>query len=128
MRSRRWLPVAVALAILGASLVPGSASGAAGGAVGPVGVDKLLHAGGYAVLAFATLFALQARSLRTALLVVLLVTAFGGAVELLQSPVPGRHLSALDLVADAVGAALGALGWSLFGRDVSTPPDGGDQH
>lgn len=114
MRSRRLVPVVVALAILAGSFVPGSASGAAGGAVGPVGVDKLLHAVGYAVLAVAGLWAAPGRDARTVLAVVVVVTGFGGVVELLQWPIPGRSVSVLDLVADAVGAVLGAAGWWLF--------------
>lgn len=117
MRSPRWVPIAVALAILAASLVPGSTSSAAGGAVGPVGVDKLLHAVGYAVLAAVVLTALRRPTGREILAVVVLVTAFGGAVEILQAPVPGRTGSVLDLVADAVGAVLGAAGWWLFGAE-----------
>lgn len=112
MRSHRWLPLAVALGILAASLLPG---GGGGSAVGPVGVDKLLHVGGYAVLAAATLFALRRRDVRSSLVVLIIVTAFGGVVELLQGPVPGRHVSVLDLVADAVGAVAGTAGWWLFG-------------
>ena len=121
MRSRSWLPVAVATAILAASLLPGSASGAAGGAVGPVGVDKLLHVVGYAVLAAVVLAALRRPNGREALAAVVLVTAFGGAVELLQGPIPGRSVSLLDLAADAVGAVLGALGWWLTGPTLGEP-------
>lgn len=112
MRSRRWLPVVVAAVILAASLVPG---GGGSSSLGPIGVDKLLHVGGYAVLAVAALVAIHARTGRGALGVVLLVTVFGGVVELLQGPVPGRSVSFLDLVADAAGAVIGAAGWWLFG-------------
>ena len=115
MDARRWLPVAVGVAVLAASLVPGTA-GAGGGAVGPVGVDKLLHVAGYAVLAVATLVALRARTARSLVAVVVVVTAFGGVVELLQGFVPGRGVSVLDLVADAVGAVLGAVGWWVLGH------------
>lgn len=121
MRSRRWLPVGVALVIAAASFVPGSASGAAGGAVGPVGVDKLLHVAGYAVLAVAVLAALRVRSLTAVLAAVVLVTAFGGVVELLQGPVPGRSVSLWDLVADGVGALLGAAGWWLIRLSPGEP-------
>lgn len=117
MPSRRWLPVAIAATILAASLVPG---GGGGGAIGPVGVDKLLHVAGYAVLAVTTLDAMRDRTLRAVLAVVVFVTVFGGAVELLQWPVPGRRVSVLDLVADAVGAVLGAAGWWVSG---SSPTD-----
>lgn len=117
MRSRRWLPLAVALLILVASLVPG---GGGGGTLGPVGVDKLLHVAGYAVLAGTSLWTLRDRRLGTTLAVVVLVTGYGGVVELLQGPVPGRAVSLLDLVADAVGALLGVAGWWVFGHSRST--------
>ncbi len=117
MRARRWLPLAVALVILVASLVPG---GGGGGAIGPVGVDKLLHVVGYAVLAGTSLWALCDRRLGATLAVVVLVTGYGGVVELLQGPVPGRAVSLLDLVADGVGAVLGVVGWWLVGRPHST--------
>ncbi|MFW5939746.1 MAG: VanZ family protein [Halolamina sp.] len=123
MRSPRWLPVAVAAVILAGSLVPG---GGGGGAVAGIGVDKLLHVAGYAVLAATALAALQARSARTIVVVVVLVTAFGGVVELLQGPVPGRRVSTLDLVADFVGAALVAAGWWVAGvssADEAVPAD-----
>jgi len=105
---RRWLPIAVV--VLAASLVPG---GGGGGTIGPVGVDKLLHVVGYAALAAASLFALRTRTRRTMLVVAVVVTAFGGVVELLQGFVPGRAVSGLDLVADAVGAVTGVVAWWL---------------
>jgi len=114
MRLRRRLPVAVATVVLVASLVPGSG----GGAVALAGVDKLLHGVGYAVLAVTALVAIRARTGRASLGVVLLATVFGGIVELLQGPVPGRSASLLDLVADAVGAVVGAAGWWLFGSNT----------
>jgi len=110
MRFRGRLPVAVALVVLVASLVPG---GGGGGTLGPIGVDKLLHVAGYAVLAGTTLVALRERTLGVVLAVIVLVTGYGGVVELLQAPVPGRSVSLLDLVADAVGAVLGAVCWWL---------------
>ncbi|GAB7012078.1 VanZ family protein [Halolamina salina] len=108
---RRWLPIAVVAVVLAASFVPG---GGGGGTVGPVGVDKLLHVLGYAALAAASLFAIRSRTLRTMLAVLVVVTVFGGAVELLQGFVPGRTVSGLDLVADAVGAVAGVAAWRLF--------------
>jgi hypothetical protein len=118
---RRWLPIAVAVVVLAASLVPG---GGGGGTIGPVGVDKLLHVVGYAALAAASLFALRSRTLRTLLVVAVVVTVFGGVVDLLQGFVPGRAVSGLDLVADAVGAAAGVAAWRLFARS-SSPEDAG---
>lgn len=114
MVSRNWLPAAVVVVILATSLVPGG-GGSGLGAIGPVGVDKLLHVAGYAVLAATALWAGRIRTARASLGVIVAVTAFGGVVELLQGPVPGRHVSVLDLVADAVGAVAGAAGWWLGG-------------
>ena len=80
--------------------------------VGLPHADKLVHAGLYAVLAALLARALLGSRLRPLLagaLAVLLATGFGGIDELSQQLSPGREPSGLDLVADAVGAGVGAL-------------------
>ena len=70
---------------------------------GPAGSDKLYH-----VLAFACLaFPLPLVRPRLALWVVLAVTAYGGMIEMIQ-PLFGRQAEWGDLVADGIGAILGA--------------------
>jgi VanZ family protein len=72
------------------------------------GRDKLGHAGIYALLA--ALYTLTARvvSRRAAVVAIVAAVLFGATDEIHQSFVPGRDASWLDLLADTVGAAIGA--------------------
>jgi VanZ family protein len=109
---RAGVVVAVlALVVLGASLapVPGTVSTAS---TGTVGADKLLHAVAYAGLTFAVATAVDTRSPGRLAGVVLAVTAFGVAVELVQ-PFVGRTASLLDALADLAGSLAGALSWAV---------------
>lgn len=77
----------------------------------PVGADKVGHAAAYAVLGgFLTL------ATGRVWLAVLLATLFGVSDEVHQYFVPGRHADVLDVVADLVGALLGALGVAFLSR------------
>lgn len=70
---------------------------------GPAGADKIYH-----VLAFACLaFPLPLVRPRFAVWVILGVIAYGGVIEVIQ-PFFGRQAEWADLVADGVGAILGA--------------------
>ncbi|AEN05911.1 VanZ family protein [Halolamina sp.] len=113
MNTRWWPVVLVAAVVLAFSVVP--LGGTASGAVSGVGLDKLLHVIDYAALAFALGYAIRARRARVLLAVFAAAVAFGGAVELLQGPLPTRATSLADAVANAVGAALGTAGWWLLG-------------
>ena len=80
--------------------------------VGVQHLDKLVHAGLYAVLSALVARALLGSRLRpiaAGVLAALLATGFGLIDELSQQLSPGREPSGLDLVADAVGAGIGAL-------------------
>ncbi|NJK90904.1 MAG: VanZ family protein [Blastochloris sp.] len=66
-------------------------------------LDKLVHVGLYAVLAFL----LGRTGLRSAW-VILLSIAFGCLDEFYQSLTPGRSPDGMDILADACGALLGA--------------------
>ena len=71
---------------------------------GPSGSDKLYH-----ILAFACLaFPLPLVRPRLTIWVVVGVIAYGGAIELIQ-PFFGRQAEWADLVADGIGAILGAV-------------------
>jgi hypothetical protein len=71
---------------------------------GPAGSDKVYH-----VLAFACLaFPLPLVRPRLTLWVILGVIAYGGIIEMIQ-PFFGRQAEWADLVADGVGAILGAI-------------------
>lgn len=84
---------------------------------GPAGSDKIYH-----VLAFACLaFPLPLVRPRLALWVVLAVTAYGGMIEMIQ-PLFGRQAEWADLVADAIGAVVGAVTGTALSRYILTPP------
>lgn len=107
--SRRWFsPVLVAAVLLVASVVP---PGPAGGAAGPLPMDKLLHAAGYAALAGALAGALATRersARRAATLSFCGAVAYGIGIELVQAGVPYRAFSLADAGANALGALVGA--------------------
>jgi VanZ family protein len=108
-RQYRALAVALALVILAASLIPASGTPDTGH------TDKLLHAAGYAVLAWLGARALPASSRTDAAGVLVAVVAFGAGVELLQ-PLVGRNASRLDALANLVGAVAGMTYGGLSSR------------
>lgn len=99
-----WLATALLAAILCAlTLAPGE------GETGPSGRDKLYHFVGFGALALPLCLIYP----RRAWLVVAGVTAFGGAIEVIQ-PFVGRGAEWGDLLADALGALFAALvAWAL---------------
>lgn len=106
---------AVVLLVVGgvllASVVP--THGTTGGALLGVGVDKWLHAAGFAALAVSLSASRVARGWRPGR-VALAALAVGAAVEVLQWPIPWRDASGLDLLADAVGVAVGLGAWAAW--------------
>jgi VanZ family protein len=100
----QWSVVAVlAVGVLVASLLPAEGASALG-PFGVLGLDKWLHAVGYATLAGAVSLA-DGR----AIVGVLAAVAYGASIELLQLGVSYRSGSALDALANATGAVVGAL-------------------
>ena len=88
------------------------------------GVDKIMHAVAWAVLACAAWLVCRTwwtRVARTALAVWLVTLAYGALVEALQLAVPGRTAEWGDLAADAVGAsiAVALLSWRRIRADRS---------
>lgn len=83
----------------------------------PSGADKVVHAGAYLVLG--GLLTLAFGRPRLAFLLALL---YGASDEIHQLYVPGRHADLLDLLADAVGAAVGcAAVWHMQRRRSAAP-------
>ena len=82
--------------------------------------DKLFHGGAYGLLGLLLAGALfqPAQPLRTLLLVWLLGSLYGLSDEFHQSFIPGRDADLLDVLADSVGALLGALAGTLFMRHL----------
>ena len=118
----RWLAVAlIAGADLLASVVRADGVSGALGPFGVVGLDKWLHALGYALLALALAYALAERPTgRVAATVFVGVIGFGFGVELLQATIPYRDFSWIDTVANGVGSAIGATTWSILRGQVTT--------
>lgn len=69
------------------------------------GVDKLLHALFFLLLAALPLYGIPDR--KTALLLALSVAPYGYLLEFMQRMVPGREFSAHDLIANNLGALAG---------------------
>jgi VanZ family protein len=103
-----WAPVAACMALIFAL------SSMSSPPAPPNVWDKLLHGGGYGVLALVTLRATSGGRLggltrRTLAAAWIITTAYGASDELHQAFVPRRSADVLDVVADAAGAAA-ALG------------------
>jgi VanZ family protein len=76
-------------------------------------LDKLRHFAAFAALAWVAVQGFgRARPAATAVALALL--GYGVFIELVQSLIPGRQASAADVLADAVGIALGLLAARAF--------------
>jgi VanZ family protein len=84
--------------------------------------DKLLHVGAYTVFGFLCLRAthggIRKPSRPHVLLALLLAVGYAALDEWHQTVVPGRDPSALDWVADSVGAALSFLIYARLGSAI----------
>lgn len=79
-----------------------------------LGWDKLNHGSAFVALAFCAWLGLGANTWRRVLALVALL-AYGGLIEVAQLFVPGRFGEWADLLADAVGLAVGAaLAWLVL--------------
>jgi VanZ family protein len=110
-----WIPAATgAIAIFIASAQPGTAYPQ----LGVPGVDKLVHFTVYGLLGAACAFGLtrscSVRAARMALAAAAMAAAYGATDEAHQLFVPHRSFDWFDLVADAVGALVGAAVFARF--------------
>lgn len=78
------------------------------------GWDKMNHVLAFAGPALAGLLGRAGRGVRSAVLLLAGLLAWGGVLELLQTLVPPRQGDVADLVADAIGLAIGALIYRLL--------------
>ena len=117
-RLRRF--IAGAMLVLYALLIFGGSSGAAPGAITSLELpDYLLHMAEFAVLGFLCSRWLLHLTLKTSVGVLLLLPTALGALygisdEIHQSFVPGRDPAVSDVLADAIGSAVGALTYRLI--------------
>ncbi len=98
----RWLLAILVVAVAWLALAPAPPDALS------TGWDKLNHASAFTALCVAALFAFP-HSRANVLWVAVALLAFGGAIEIAQSFTPTRSAEWGDLLADAVGIALGAL-------------------
>jgi VanZ family protein len=83
------------------------------------GWDKLNHLSAFVALTVAASFSAKA-SLRHALLSAIALLAYGGLIEIVQTFLPPREGDWADLLADALGIALGMAVASLARRFTAT--------
>ncbi len=115
-RAWRW-PLLWAMFILLLCLMPGAALPTWHWA-DLFSVDKLVHAGLFAVLAVLAFRALPHRSPVIVAVTALFCVAYGGALELMQQlPVLGRRGDWNDFLANGIGVCLGwAWQWLPWGK------------
>jgi VanZ family protein len=70
-----------------------------------IGLDKMLHAFAFVLLAAIPLYSIPDR--KAAILIALSVAPYGYLLEFLQKSIPGREFSPEDLIANNMGALLG---------------------
>ena len=71
--------------------------------------DKLIHLIEYFILGILAMKSVKKVNLNTVILVIIFGLLFGSIDEFLQSFISGRFSSALDVLADTIGTAIGAL-------------------
>ncbi|AFK18208.1 antibiotic resistance protein VanZ [Haloferax mediterranei ATCC 33500] len=81
------------------------------GPLGLVGLDKWLHAVGYAGLGFALAFAVRAIRLREVGGAIAVAGLYGLCIEFVQAGLPYRTFSVMDMGANVLGAMLGGVLW-----------------
>ncbi|WP_148415980.1 VanZ family protein [Haloferax sp. KTX1] len=114
---RAAVALGYALVVLVASVVPtppGSLTPM--GPFGLVGLDKWVHAAGYAGLGLAFASAVRARGREEVAATVVAAGAFGAAIEVVQAVLPYRSFGVADAGANLVGAVLGGVVWVALVR------------
>ncbi|WP_416838623.1 VanZ family protein [Haloferax sp. DFSO52] len=101
-----------ALVIFVASVLPTPPGGLAPtGPFGVVGLDKWIHAVGYAGLGFGVAYASHARDGREIGTAVVAAGVFGACIEVVQAGLSYRTFSLWDMGANVLGALVGGVLW-----------------
>ncbi|RXK47488.1 VanZ family protein [Halorientalis pallida] len=114
----RAVPVIVyAAVVLVASVADPPAGGLTpAGPLGLVGVDKWLHAVGYATLTLLVAYALSGATKRWPAVAVAVAAIYGAGIEVVQSVLPFRSFDVLDVLANTLGALLVGIVVSVVSR------------
>ena len=120
-RVRYALVALVASIVLVASVVETSATPSTG-PFALLGMDKWTHALAYAGVTATLAYASIENGRARLALAVGLAVAFGIGIEIVQWPIVYRTASVADVLADAIGACLLALGWRSLARYVRFVP------
>lgn len=127
--TRLTIAVGFALAVLVASMMHAPADPLTDfGPLDMFRVDKWIHFGSYALLAFLGAYVALTRSAMTLLLIATVTTVFGAGVEVLQSTIAWRTMESGDLIANTLGALLAVavwwLAWTVLPGPRGTSADG----
>lgn len=119
--------VPLRLALLGAALLanvpfylPSLPAETDGFAAVP-GLDKVVHAGVFALTVWAAGRVLAPQRRFPIGWVVIIALVHAVLIELVQMAMPGRSASIWDILADAVGIALGVIAWRFEQRRALSP-------
>ncbi|WP_379813707.1 VanZ family protein [Halorientalis brevis] len=112
--------VLYAVIVFGGSVVPPPSSGISpAGPFGLVGADKWLHAATYAAFVVLVVYALWTVTPRLLVVAVVVASAYGAGLEVVQSFLPLRSFDLLDMLANVLGALLaGVVLWVLSRRSA----------
>lgn len=102
-RAWQWLLWMVAIAVCYLALTPHPPKKMS------LGWDKLNHTTAFATLMVCACLGFARRRSVPWLATALSLLAFGGLIELVQAFIPGREADTFDLLADALGMAIGGL-------------------
>lgn len=107
----RAVPAVLYAAVVFAASVADPPSGGLplAGPFGLVGVDKWIHVGTYAALAVLVAYALWTTTSRRLIAAVVVASAYGLGIEVVQSVLPLRAFELLDVLANTLGALLAAV-------------------
>lgn len=112
MDRRLWPAAGFAALLLVTSLLPVPESG---GEQLPsllgVALDKWVHGASYGLLTVLLAWGRRTRNVAVVAALAGLAVGYGTAIELAQGLVPSRGLSGTDMLANGVGAVVGAVVW-----------------
>lgn len=114
-----------AIAVVLASMLHAPDVVAQTGPLNLFGLDKWIHFGSYATIAFLLAYASLARSTSALLAIAAATVLFGVAVELIQGTIAWRTQETADVVANAAGTIIGLVVWRITWARLPVEADQG---